>query len=106
MCIPGLHLSLGIYDRLWNLLCDACHELDLKLAGLGGNDDGSIFSRYSNAIQRRSTLELEIETQKNYVTLIDQMATYAMINSGLTNDFVTGLKSEAATTRHIIHDLV
>lgn len=30
--LPGLHMSLGIYDRLWSLLEGACTELDLLLA--------------------------------------------------------------------------
>ncbi len=32
MCFPGLHLSLGIFDRLYTLLEEACQELDLQLA--------------------------------------------------------------------------
>ena len=30
--LPGLHISLGVFDRLWTLLEDACTELDLLLA--------------------------------------------------------------------------
>ena len=37
VCIPGLHLSLGVFDCLWTLLEEACTELDLRLAiELGG----------------------------------------------------------------------
>ena len=30
--MPGLHLSLGIFNRLYDLLEDACEQLDLELA--------------------------------------------------------------------------
>ena len=29
--LPGLHISLGIFDRLWELLENACNELDLAI---------------------------------------------------------------------------
>ena len=32
VCIPGLHISLGIFNLLFTLLENACHELDLQLA--------------------------------------------------------------------------
>ena len=32
VAIPTLHISLGIFDHLYKLYEDACHELDVKLA--------------------------------------------------------------------------
>ena len=32
VCIPGLHISLGIFHKLFNLLEDACHKLDVRVA--------------------------------------------------------------------------
>ena len=45
MCFPGLHLSLGIFNRLWILLEEECTEVDLALAqesapGGGGGGGG------------------------------------------------------------------
>lgn len=110
MCIPGLHLSLGIYNRIWDLLCDACHDLDLQLAhvsGGGGNCVGdSSFTRYSNALHRRSSLKLELQTQESYGTVINQMITYALLSSPTDEDFLSGLRKEAATTQQAIRDMV
>ena len=47
VCFPGLHLSLGIFNRLWILLEEECTEVDLALAqesapgGGGGGGGGS-----------------------------------------------------------------
>ena len=32
MCVPALHISLGIFLQLFQLYEKACHELDVKLA--------------------------------------------------------------------------
>ena len=32
VALPALHISLGIFERLYKLYEDACHSLDIKLA--------------------------------------------------------------------------
>lgn len=32
MCIPGLHISLGVFLKFYELLFDKCAELDEKVA--------------------------------------------------------------------------
>ena len=65
VCVPGLHLSLGIFNRLWTLLEDACTELDLQLAevGVGDNTGGGSFSQYSAILNERSQLATWLSTQ-------------------------------------------
>ena len=52
VCIPGLHLSLGIFNRLYTLLENACHALDLLQAERSGVENlaGTSFGRYSVAL--------------------------------------------------------
>ena len=61
MCIPGLHISLGIFNRLYSLLENACHELDLlqaeKDTGAGDTRAGTSFGQYSAALRRLSELD-------------------------------------------------
>ena len=110
MCIPGLHLSLEIYNRIWDLLCDACHDLDLQLAHVSGGGGTCVgdpnFSRYSNALHRRSSLKLEMQTQESYATVINQMITFALLSSPTDGDFLSGLRKEAATTQQALRDMV
>ena len=55
----GYILSLGIFDRLWTLLEDACTELDFRMAGVNHGEDvvgSDSFVQYSIALQQRSSL--------------------------------------------------
>ena len=60
VCIPaGLHISLGIFNRLYNLLEDACHELDsLQTETDTGAESqgGTSFGRYSAALRKLTEL--------------------------------------------------
>ena len=58
VCIPGLHISLGIFNRLYNLE-HACHELDLLLAerSTGEVRAGNSFGLYSAALTKLSELQ-------------------------------------------------
>ena len=109
MCIPGLHLSLGIFDRLWNLLSDDCCALDFRLAGLkpaDGSVGGEEFTRYQVALQKRSSMLLGIETQENYVKVIEDMATYFTLTSPAANTYVTQLQNEATAAKSKIGNMV
>ena len=77
-----MHLSLGIFNRLWSLLSDACSELDLKLAESSEEqvNGGSTYNHYVTLIRRRSVLRTEINNQKNYVTVVNEMVTFASIS--------------------------
>ena len=80
MCIPGLHLSLGIFNRLWSLLGDACSELDLKLAESSrGSDGGSTYNHYVALLKRRSALRTELNDKQSHVTLMREMVAFASL---------------------------
>ena len=50
--MPGLHITLGIFDHLFDLLEEACHQLDILLAERGRQADTlHSFKFYSAAIQ-------------------------------------------------------
>ena len=76
MCIPGLHLTLGIYDRIWCLLGGALTELDLKLAkAKNGGAGSSTYGHFSTLLQKIALKQTEVETQRGYVALVDEMVT-------------------------------
>ena len=61
VCLPGLHITLGIFDRLFSLLEDCCHELDLSVA-LEVNAiaaGGHTYSQYVSALKEVKTLKEE-----------------------------------------------
>lgn len=60
VAIPALHISLGIFDRLYKLYEDACHELDVKLAAAMSApvQENDTFMQYAVQIQeKRKTTE-------------------------------------------------
>ena len=79
--IPGLHLSLGIFNRLYELLETACQKLDLELAskdeatGVGGPS----FQSYS--IIYKQLVELK-EKQKATIAgrdILSQLLVYLIV---------------------------
>jgi len=102
-----LHLSLGIFDRIWTLLEEGCTELDLKLAeSSSGSDFGG--SKFREALARKSLLLSELDRQKTYTTLLDQMTTYLCLTlpDAQTSSFLQELKKEAETAHNILSDKV
>ena len=75
VCIPGLHLSLGIYNRLWSILIGACTELDIKLALLNRGDgtpsSSSTYNHFATLLRKKSLLQMEFEAQQSYVSVVD-----------------------------------
>ena len=52
VCLPGLHIKLGIFYRRFTLLEDTCHELDLRVVLEDSIDDGGVsYGRYVEAVQ-------------------------------------------------------
>ena len=56
VCPPGLHITLGIFYRLFKLLEEACHELDLT-AKFSDSQAGSTYDRYITALRQQSSLK-------------------------------------------------
>jgi len=75
-------MSLGIYDRLWELLEGACTQLDLLLAehsSVGGTDNS--FQEYVAALKKKEQLEQKLKVAEQRVTAIDQIVTFFSLNS-------------------------
>ena len=61
VCPPGLHITLGVFIKLYGLLEDECHNLDLELALHSSEDAHSSFSTYSQELQKLHLLQAEME---------------------------------------------
>ena len=76
MCIPGLHLSLGIFNCLYTLLESACEDLDTKVAGSGVAAGGASFQKYSLALKQLREVEEKQSTDRQKMKVFMQLATY------------------------------
>ena len=66
MCLPGLHITLGVFLRLFTLLEDECAKLDLEMAASaslqpgdrqGYIDHTSLIQKERALLDERSTTE-------------------------------------------------
>ena len=69
VCLPGLHITLGIFDRLFSLLVDRCHEPDVSVAleNSAVAAGGHTYSRYVSALEEVKTLKDEEHRQINKI---------------------------------------
>ena len=73
-------MSLGIYDRLWELLEADCTELDLLLAehtcsGVG-TGVGNSYEDYVTALRKRERLKDSLAVEENRATTLEQLVTF------------------------------
>ncbi len=97
VCIPALHLSLGIFNRIWNLLEDNCQELDFKCSlEVSGNASVSDCEH----LRKLSSLKAEIEVETKYSSVLSEMITYTMLSSDLstTSELLESLEAKLDET--------
>ena len=106
--LPGLHVSLGIFMKLWRLLESDCHKLDLELAmvGKGREEDREGFALYLERIQEISKLEEEKEAATQYATTLDGLTTAVAMRVGQTSQMVQNLRQEAIKARDHLTQIV
>ncbi len=68
-------MSLGIFKRLWNLLEDACGELDFKPA-IAYVDTASNSPFDIATLKKLSLMRIELDTQRNYANVVTEMITF------------------------------
>lgn len=83
VCLPGLHISLGVFFRLFTLLEDECHGLDVQMAMHNSQQSGDrqAFVDYATAIQRERTLLDEKEKCEGEVKWLNQTLGYLALHS-------------------------
>lgn len=113
MCIPGLHLSLGIFNRLWTLLEAACQELDFKIAlenaSSGSTGDTNAIS--VSMVRKLTLMKFERDTLQKMADVTSEMFTYSSLIAedpstdsacqSLSKDVSTAMKTVANKVYHI-----
>ena len=77
MCPPSLHVTLGIFLRLFVLLEDECHRLDLSVS-LQGSNSGPSYERHATALHQQTELKTELHTLKNGLEILEQILTFTL----------------------------
>ncbi len=83
--LPGLHISLGIFYRLFSLLEDACHQMDFKVAQSRASNTStqSSFEEYIRCLHECRELEEEKSRVEEEASILEQASTYLTITISL-----------------------
>ncbi|KAL5500107.1 hypothetical protein EMCRGX_G011610 [Ephydatia muelleri] len=79
VCPPGLHITLGIFTKMFNLLEAVCCNLDLELALHATDVDSSSFSKYSLELQNLPLLQAELEEAQQAQEHFQQMWSWLVV---------------------------
>ena len=98
MCPPGLHISLGIFFRLFSLLEDDCHEVDVRhTLQLQGSTAGSTFNTFMTVLQRQSTLRDSSRRVSEQIKVLEQLLTLTLVTVSPSDPQFTHLTSDLIT---------
>lgn len=86
--------------RIFVLLEDACHQLDLS-ASLQGGDYGPSYERYSEALYQQRKLKDEVHQLQSGLLVLEQILTFTVATSAdaHSNPLFTSLASEVANMK-------
>ena len=104
--MPGLHISLGVFYRLFTLLETACHQLDLALSTQGKQDDTRHSYRlYCEALSILTNLEEERNHNEEEAQAAEQISTFLAV-SGADQQHIEFCRQSVAELRRKVDNLV
>ena len=78
--MPGLHISLGIFYRLFTLLETSCHQWDLELAQHASQPDTlHSYKLYSSALHNLVKLRQDLSAETEEANAADQLASFLAV---------------------------
>ena len=90
VCPPGLHIPLGIFLRLFSLMEEECHLLDVK-NDLKASDCGISYTQYHEAQMKRRELMDEAQAVKSSIQMMEELL---LLNLSLSPEELTSHTSE------------
>eukprot|EP00731_Ephydatia_muelleri_P027139 Em0019g12a len=77
VCLPGLHITLGIFTKIFKLLEDTCHEQDLRLASSSSQiaASSSTFEEYHQEMLRMLSAKEDLTSQIQGLNGHEQLTT-------------------------------
>lgn len=108
--MSAVHITLGIFQRLFELLEMDCHTLDLKLSLSSGqlSHSSTSLQRYMEAKQKVTALQEEIKMREGQLLGMVQLSTYITLalSTCATDQRLTFLKEKADELKQKIISLV
>ncbi|KAL5500642.1 hypothetical protein EMCRGX_G012236 [Ephydatia muelleri] len=101
VCLPGLHITQGIFTKIYELLEDACHSLDLQLALVNHEGSSSAsFAHYSNELKKLQSAQAKQKQAQSALSAAEELVTYVAIAFGEENTILNNLLQHMEEMRH------
>ena len=85
VCPPGLHITLGIFLRLFVLLEVECHKLDVSEQMGGSVSSGPSYDKYVAALHQQTQLKDEQHSLRGGLQLLEQLLTHMLTTGGVSS---------------------
>ena len=102
-------MSLGIFNRLFNLLEEECRLLDLELASRESEGVGGVtFQEYVQALKHLAHLKDELQAAQQKSTLYAQLSTHFLLTlpGAEQNHIVRQIQEEGSAAKRELATLV
>ena len=114
VCIPGLHISLGVFLKLYTMLEGAAHELDVLIATVLERQPGQQqqlphnFEQYVEERRAISALTEEANEALDHADFLDSLSTWALLSteSDSEDPQAIAMREEARNSRKKADELV
>ena len=109
VCPPALHITLGVFYRLFTLFERECHQLDLTAALHTSSAPGpslESFRSYSKALQEVHRITDLIEEERSGLNGLQQLVSYLTISLTSPQAAMQCLHQQLVTKRERIKQLV
>eukprot|EP00731_Ephydatia_muelleri_P010723 Em0005g1309a len=108
VCIPGLHITQGIFQKLLSFFEDACHRLDLQLAHL--QQDGlystTVLDMHSKTLQELVKTREDLELAEQERDTVQQILTHSSMMYANSDEELESLKEFCRQSNENVQTLV
>ena len=107
VCPPGLHMTQGIFMKVFHLLEDACHSYDMQLAFINQpTNNTSSFSAYCVELHKLHMLKAKYAECKDELADLEEVMTYVAVCLGkddsITNSFIKQVNEKKQSVKQMV----
>ena len=110
VCLPGLHITLGVFMRLFTLMEDECHKLDLEMAEAATRvtsaSDKQSYTNFTDLIVEERVLLDKKKNLEDQLEWLDQTLSLLVLTSPTTSPPIQAVKKAMEERRKVITEVV
>ena len=82
--IPGLHMTQGVFMKLFRLLEDTCHQFDLQLAYTYQEESSSSssFTKYTEELHKLQVAKAKLAEAQDSLAALEEAVMYVVVAYG------------------------